>query len=204
MLCEGDTEEIAIRHFVRRQWEADSLSAVGLHPINLNGKLEDIFDYAPRYARDAQVVAVFALVDLYGMNRVKHDDLDDLDAKVARVTRWLNDGLPAGLRQCLHPHVSVHEVEAWLLAEGKCLALRLRDNSIEPDPQAEVRNFLEPPSRRLDALFKSHRQGDGYRKIKDGTPLWKCADFAIVYKMCRYFRLFYDDLKAVAQETLSK
>lgn len=36
ILCEGDTEEIAIKHFVRRQWEADGLRAIGLHPINLS------------------------------------------------------------------------------------------------------------------------------------------------------------------------
>jgi hypothetical protein len=64
ILCEGDTEEIAIKHFIRRQWEADGLRAIGLHPINLNGKLEDVFAYVPRYRRDSQVIAVFTIIDL--------------------------------------------------------------------------------------------------------------------------------------------
>jgi hypothetical protein len=32
--CEGDTAEIAIKHSISRQWEADGLRAIGLHPIN--------------------------------------------------------------------------------------------------------------------------------------------------------------------------
>jgi len=71
ILCEGDTEEIALRHFIRRQWETDGLRTIGLHPINLNGKLEEVFSYVPRYRLDSQVIAVFTLIDLYGMDRVQ-------------------------------------------------------------------------------------------------------------------------------------
>jgi hypothetical protein len=36
ILCEGDTEESAIEHFIKRQWEVDGLEEIGLHPINLD------------------------------------------------------------------------------------------------------------------------------------------------------------------------
>ena len=93
ILCEGDTEEIAVKHFIRRQWDAEGLRAIGLHPINIGGKLEDVFAYVPRYRRDPQVIAVFTLVDLYGMNRVQHDSQDTLADKVARVKAWLRANL---------------------------------------------------------------------------------------------------------------
>lgn len=198
-MCEGETEEISIRHFVRRQWEADGLSAVGLHPINLGGKLEDIFAYVPRYRLDSRVVAVFTVIDLYGMNRVRHGQHDELADKVARVKHWLRDGVDASLSSYFHPHVSVHEVEAWVLAEGECLARRLKDSSISPESNAEGLDFINPPSRRIDALCRSHRHGDGFHKINDGTPLFKCLQFGPVYGNCRYFREFYDDIKSVGQ-----
>lgn len=202
ILCEGETEELAVKHFVRRQWGSDGLRAVGLHPINLGGKLEDVFEYAPRYRRDSQVIAVFTLIDLYGMSRVQHAVYDELADRVARVKTWLWDDYKADLRSFFHPHVSVHEVEAWLLAEGECLAQRLKDAKIQPDRSAETLDFSNPPSKRVDSLFESRRGGDGYHKINDGTPLFKCLQFRPVYETCGHFRDFYDELKAVGQTAL--
>ncbi|MGH7598363.1 MAG: DUF4276 family protein [bacterium] len=204
ILCEGDTEEIAIKHFIRRQWEADGLRAIGLHPINLNGKLEDVFAYVPRYRRDSLVIAVFTIIDLYGMNRVKHGSQDSLADKVTRIKTWLRKNFEIDTTGFFYPHVSVHEVEAWLLAEGECLAKRLKDAKIQPNPNAEIQNFDNHPSKCIDGLFKHHRHGDGYHKINDGIALFKCLQFEPVYKTCQYFREFYDELRSVARAILEK
>ncbi len=204
ILCEGDTEEIAVKHFIHRQWDAEGLRAIGLHPINIGGKLEDVFAYVPRYRRDPQVIAVFTLVDLYGMNRVQHDSQDTLADKVARVKAWLRGNLGSVYTDFFYPHVSVHEVEAWLLAEGECLAKRLKDAKIQPNPNAEIQNFDNHPSKRIDNLFKLHRHNDGYHKINDGTALFKCLTFGSVYKTCQYFREFYDELRSVGRAILEK
>lgn len=201
ILCEGETEEIAVEHFIRRQWEADGLKAIGLHKINLQGKLEDIFEYVPRYRRDSRVVAVFSLIDLYGMNRVKHNPDDDLAQKVSRAKKWQLDNFEPSF---FHPHISVHEIEAWLLAEGDCVAQRLKDSKVVPDKNAESKNFDNPPSKRIDTLFKSNRRGDGYHKKIDGLPLFKCLSFQPVYDSCKHFREFYDNLKAVGMSTLKQ
>lgn len=201
ILCEGETEEIAVKHFISRQWEVDGLRTVGLHPINLASKLEDVFDYVPRYRRDPQVIAVFALIDLYGMNRVQHRAHDELADKISRVKTWLRKNYGDDLMSFFYPHVAVHEVEAWLLAEGKCLAKRLKDLNIQPDPNAETKNFIDYPSKHIDSLFKS-RRGDGYHKTNDGSPLFKCLQFEPVYDTCQYFREFYNQLKSVGQSAL--
>lgn len=200
VLCEGDTEEIAVKHFIRRQWEVDGLKSVGLHPINLRGKIEDVFEYVPRYRRDPKVIAVFTLIDLYGMNRVQHKADEELAVKVARVKDWLRRDFDTAF---FYPHISVHEVEAWLLAEGECLSQRLKDPKIQPDPNAETKNFDNPPHERIDALFKSRRSGDGYHKINDGAPLFRCLQFQPVRASCRYFREFYDELKSVGSSALN-
>jgi hypothetical protein len=109
--------------------------------------------------------------------------------------------LSAKTRQKFRPHLSVHEVEAWLLADGLCLAKRLNDQTIQPDPYAETRNFENPPSRRLQTLFQKTRS-KSYLKIQDSTVLFQDADFATVYASCPYFKAFYDELKAVAEANL--
>jgi hypothetical protein len=197
VLCEGDTEEVAVRHFVTRQWHADNLRSVSLRPVNLSGKLQHIGVKAKLF-HEEDVRAVFTLVDLYGMERVSHDPNDPLQAKVIRVTNWLARQVDHPRTRDFFPHVSVHETEAWLLAEGLALARRLGDARIGPEDNAEVKNFQKPPSTRLHELFRSRRRGDGYHKISDGVPLFKALQFDPVYKSCRYFAAFYDDLKSVA------
>jgi hypothetical protein len=85
------------------------------------------------------------------------------------------------------------------LAEGKALSRRLGDASIAPDPQAELKNFMKPPSQRINEYFLRSRK-TRYRKIADGQPLFSKIAFQPVYDSCQYFRKFYDDLKAAARQ----
>lgn len=200
VLCEGDTEELAIRHFVRRQWRlAEEFGSVGLHAVNLNGRLQDVGVKARLYLDDKEVLGVFTLVDLYGMDRVVHRPDDDLDIKVRRVLDWLRSSLEHARSAAFFPHAGVHETEAWLLAEGIALARRLGDPSIQADPQAESKKFQKPPSKIINELFLKRRPGDRYQKIRDGRPLFDALKFEPVYQSCRYFRSFYDNLKSVAR-----
>lgn len=200
ILCEGDTEEISIKHFLRRQWDKDGLSAVGLQPINLNGKLEDVFSFVPLYRRDSRVGGVFTMIDLYGMTRVTHGPYDEIDVKVERVKKWFKDRLGSDFSSFFNPHLCVHEIEAWFLAEGNCLSKRLNDPNVRPEPNAESQNFGNHPSRKIDRLFKS-RRGVPYDKINDSTALFKCLEFDPIYSTCHYFKLFYDAL-AILGKTL--
>ncbi|MGA8740724.1 MAG: DUF4276 family protein, partial [Terracidiphilus sp.] len=117
ILCEGRTEELAIRFFILKQWARDGLSSVGLDHVNLRGHLDKVAPYARNYLDDPEVLAVFTLVDLYGMTNVTDPQNDDLEARVRRVQTWLHDPLREHKRtKFFVPHVSVHEVEAWILA----------------------------------------------------------------------------------------
>jgi hypothetical protein len=199
VLCEGKTEERAIRFFVARQWALDGLSAVGLDRVDLRGHLDKVAPFARNHLDEPEVLAVFTLIDLYGMTSVTHPANDELDAKVQRVQNWLRDRLGQHKRaDYFVPHVSVHEVEAWILAEGAALARRLGDPWIRPDPQAEVKNFQNPPSRRMSELFLKSK-GRHYQKIEDGEPLFSQMEFQPVYTSCPYFRKFYDDLKVAGR-----
>jgi hypothetical protein len=198
VLCEGDTEELAVRHFIAPQWKSEGLGSVGLQPRNLNGKPQNAGKFARLYLDEREVLAVFTLVDLQGTIQVVHKRQDGLDAKVQRVRAWLRGQVTHSRASQFFPHVCVHQIEAWILAEGRQLAKRLGDPKIGPDADAEFKNFQSPPSERLNRLFLKIRSVR-YNKIADGTPLFKAMQFGPVYKSCRYFREFYDDLKAVGQ-----
>ena len=198
VLCEGKTEELALRYFIVKQWQSDGLGSVGLGAVNLRGKSPNSGRFATRYLDDREVLAVFTLVDLQGLTQVVHQPQDDLELKVQRVQGWLHAQLNHPRASDFFPHVCVHQTEAWILAEGGALATRLNDPGIEPDPDAELKDFQNPPSERLNKLFlriKSRR----YNKVRDGTPLFSEMEFTPVYNSCRYFRGFYDDLTAVGR-----
>jgi len=164
----------------------------------LDGKLEQVGTKACLYLDDPEVLGVFTLIDLYGMNRVKHSAEDSLDSKVKRVREWLKGRIGHARANDFFPHLSVHEIEAWMFAEGSALATRLADPGTKPDNGAESRNFQNPPSKPLNELFLHSRLKRSYHKITDGRPLFSKMEFDPVYKTCRYFREFYDDLTAVA------
>lgn len=199
VLCEGKTEERAVRYFVARQWAAEGLASVGLDRKDLHAHLEKVGTFASNYLDERDVLAVFTLIDLYKMTRVRHEPADQPDTKVERVRRWLTDQVKHPRAPDFYPHVSVHEVEAWILAEGTALATRLHDANITADREAESRNFQKPPSARLNELCRTKKKRS-YQKIEDGEPLFSKMEFQPVYSSCRYFRAFYDDLKRVANQ----
>lgn len=200
VLCEGNTEEIALRNFIGPRFDSDGFRSIGLRSHNLEAKIEDIFDLAPRYRKDRGVIAVFTLLDLYGLNRVSFPKDATLQQKVDAAKRWLRSNTLGVDAEFFHPHLSVHETEAWLLAEGASLGERA-GVKLKPAPNAEEINFDQPPSKRVNDCFSKRRDG-GYRKITDAPPLFKRLAFDPVHKTCRYFREFYDDLASVARRAL--
>lgn len=198
ILCEGTTEKIAVDSFFKNLLKKEDLGTIKLRAINLKGKTKkDIPKKTQRYYLDEKPrpIAVFTLIDLYGFN-IKYGTKDSLGEKVDRVTKWLRDevkkrakGIPENF---FHPHVSVHEIEAWFFAEGKALKERL-GASIKPDPKAEEKNFDNPPKKRINRLFRENI-GKSYREKLDASSLFKNLNHNTLHNNCFYYRKFYDDL----------
>jgi hypothetical protein len=121
VLCEGNTEELALRYFIAKQWQSDGLGSVGLGSVNLRGKPPNSGGFATRYLDDREVLAVFTLVDLQGLTQVVHQPQDNVELKVQRVQGWLHAQLKHPRASDFFPHVCVHQTEAWILAEGGAL-----------------------------------------------------------------------------------
>jgi len=201
ILCEGETDVLAVKHFIRRQWENDGLKSIGLHADNLQAKLEDVFVKVPLYLKNPKVIAVFTLIDLHKMNRVIHSPCSSIEDKIQKARDWLKNQFSHDLFKKFFPHLSVHEVEAWILAEGVSLQERLK-SSIPIENNAEEIDDQNPPKSRLNDLFHKCVKKEGFKEIRDGTPLFQSLDFQAVYQRCSYFRHFYDELKRVGMTAL--
>lgn len=204
VLCEGDSEENAINYFIKKQWEADFLDEVGLHTVNLRGHFEKVASKANLYLLDQKVIAVFTLIDLHEFKRVRLPHSRSLNERATAARQWLSNGVKNNLKSRFHPHLSVYEVEAWILAEGIALQSRLRNKSIKPESNAEEKNDQDPPKNRLNKIFHSNGRKPGFQEIIDGRYLFSKLEFQRVYSSCPYFHAFYDDLKDIAQRALSR
>lgn len=125
ILCEGDTEVIAVKSFLRPQLDRDGLKSIGLPLINLKAKFGDIADKTERSKKDARVVAVFTLIDLYGLRGPSYPKAVSVAQKRSIARDWLQSQVPSVDAEFFHPHFAVHDIEAWLLAEGTALGSRL-------------------------------------------------------------------------------
>ena len=199
ILCEGETEVLAVKHFIQRQWEKDGLKSIGLQTDDLRAKLDDVYTKVPLHLKNPKVIAVFTLIDLYEMKRVIYGRYDPLNDKVEKAKKWLKNDYPKDILERFFPHLSVYEVEAWILGEGDALKKRLKDPEISPENNAEEKNDQNPPKARLNKIFRKHGRRDGFKEIRDGTPLFKVLNFEKVYKSCPYFRNFYDELKKIGK-----
>ena len=141
------------------------------------------------------------------LRQVKHAPYDELAAKVERVRQWLHDLVAIDATDFYYPHLSVHEIEAWFLAEGQSIKTRLGPKAqLNPRPDAESLNFDRPPARRLHELYHKHGREPGYerQKVIESTALLKNLKFSTVQKNCAHFRRFYEDLCAVGRKNLSR
>ncbi len=102
-------------------------------------------------------------------------------------------------------YFSVHELEAWLLAQPALLPPEIQPalDEIAADPE-EV-NFDEPPGRLLERLFREavnrRELRHPYRKMKHGVRFFRQLDPEIAYGKCPYLSRMLDDVLALAGQS---
>lgn len=138
---------------------------------------------------------VFGLMDLYGTVIPYPAGLHVPEARAEYLQNHLKRLVPETYRPHFHPHVAVHELEAWLLADESGLIGRLR-HSVPPWPNPEKVNFDKPPAAHVNELFRRHLKMT-YGKAVDGGRLFGKINPDIVMNKCPHFKLFIDDLMTV-------
>ena len=197
ILCEGDTEENAIKYFIRPQWDKmGELKSVALDSKTIKPK--DIHKQTKQLIENGDCDAVFLLFDLYGFPQ----ELKGLDYKEKQEYIVQKLKTESNYHDLFFPHLAVHEIEAWVLADGDTLTAYFR-NKISGENNAEEKNFQNNPSKRLNDLFNKYKH-TRYYKNSDSSALFRKLNFTSVYNNCPYFRLFYDELVKIGQEIKNK
>lgn len=207
LMVEGWTEkERVLRDFLKRWLDPQLPQPVGLRAVRFEGNsdyLDGIADKTEMYLAEDDVIAVFGLLDLYGLPSqiaATYPRDAELDEKIARARRYITNLIAEPCRDHFRQHFAVHETEAWLFSDPTIFpqAIRLPANYTE---RPEAIDFDEPPAQKLDQLWKKSC-GRGYKKTTRARNLFPCLDPALVYDKCPNFKRMMDEMHDLALERL--
>jgi hypothetical protein len=117
---------------------------------------------------------VIAITDVYtGTGQF----VDSQDAK-AKMREWV------GVNPRFHPHVALHEFEAWLLPYWNRIQTLAGSNKRAPAINPETVNHDKPPSKHLADLFRTGSKSRAYVKTRDATAILTGQDLTIAISKC--------------------
>ncbi len=200
VLCEGYTERDIVSDLFARWLNPRVTERVGFKAVRFNG-WKQLVDDAPMKAelhlRDPKVLGVIALLDLYGPTFYPPDKRDAASRREWGM-KYLKDQHPDPRYR---PHFAIHEVEAWLLPQPDLFDSRVAKKL--PGKTPEEVNFNEPPAKLLDRLYNEALKRD-YKKVVEGTKLFRSLDPAMVYAKCPAFKALADDLLDLCPASIRK
>lgn len=136
--------------------------------------------------------AVIALTDIYTGTR---EFVDAQDAK-DKMTRWVGD------ETRFHPHVALHDFEAWLLPYWSEIQALAGSNQPSPGPDPEAVNHDRPPAHRLQQVFRQGNKGRTYVKPRDAARILRNQDLAIAAAACPELKAFLNTLLSLCKGKL--
>jgi len=201
LFMEGWTEK-ELPPFLKR-WldpQIPQQKQIGIQAVRFEGVnhfLENVSIKANLHLASKDTLAVFGLLDLYGL-KLDYPKHADRDQKIAFARTEITKRIDATNRPRFRQHFAVHETEAWLLSDTRLFpTITLPANCARPE---EV-DFDEPPSRLLDRLFSQGR-GSGYKKVTMARNLIPKLDPTLVYQKCSNFKLMMDEMLSLARQAL--
>ncbi len=178
LLVEGQTEKDSAAAFLKRWLDPQLNQPVGIQVVTFTGYAElerKIVTKAKMYLegpRQAEIIAVIGLLDLYGPDFYPVDKTS-ADERYA----WGKNEFErkVGLER-FRMFFAVHEFEAWLLSQPEIFPREVRN--ILPTTktaQPERVNFNEPPAKLLDRIYRQATQKN-YKKTTYGRQLFPKLD----------------------------
>lgn len=198
LFVEGHTEK-ALPEFLKRWLDPRLPQPIGIKPVRFEG-WRDFYDEISKKVElnltgkaGKDVVGAVGVLDLYGPT------IYPVDKTTAHERyAWGKQHLEAKVS---HPryrqHFAVHETEAWLLSSPSILPAEVRAALPGKCAKPETVNFDTPPAKLLDRLYRD-RLRRGYRKVIDGTNLFRALDPSVAYEKCSHLKLLLDDMLAMA------
>jgi hypothetical protein len=180
ILCEGDTEQEVLTHFLRPFWEKRFDSANVLNYRGNGGLKNNFARDTHRELNKAPELSILCLVDLYeepfGLFRGKMTRAEGFEA----VRAYIYSLVDSRFHHRFGAFPIVMEIETWLLADEKAMA----KYGGQSDPNPEM---VEHPAERLKKLRPN------YNNRINGKNLFGFASAKRVYDdNCAHFRLLAD------------
>ncbi len=200
LFVEGYTEEKAVAPFLKRWLDPRLEQPIGIQTVRFDGWAEMVRDI-PKQAKDylnapkGDVVAVIALLDLYGLQLPYPPHSDTVAQKIVWATAHLEQKVgDARFRQFF----AVHETEAWLLSQPTVFPGEIARSLHSKAQMPETVNFDEPPAKLLERLYKSET-GRSYKKVTQAYNLFAKLDSEIAYAKCPQLQALLDTLLEIAK-----
>lgn len=199
LFVEGETERKALPDFFRRWLDGKLSHPVGIQVVKFEGWAELVKDTpkkARMYLQQPDVIAVIALLDLYGPtffpgNKREADERfewarKDIEGKVGE--------------KRFRQFFAVHEVEAWLLSNPSIfphdLMQAVKSKSLRP----ELVNLDEPPSVFLERVYLQYTKRT-YKKVTHGKDLFDKLDPEEACSKCPRLKQLLDEMLVLAIAT---
>ncbi len=201
LFVEGHTEQKALPDFLRRWLDPKLNQRIGIQVVRFEGwsqLLKDSPIKAGMYMKRQDVIAVIALLDLYGptihADRAKGvcDCYDETKRKIEA------DVCCPGF----HQFFAVHETEAWLLSDPMIFPAEVRSAFPGKVQNPEEVNFDQPPSKLLDSIYRS-KTGHTYKKVTQGRELFGKLNPEMAYRKCPHLKDLLDEMLRMAKEKCS-
>ena len=200
MFVEGHTEKKIISPFLKRWLDARLDQRVGIKVVRFDGWSEMVKDLRVKASMHLrapsadQIIAVIALLDLYGPN-IYPDGLTSARKRMNWAVKELEGQVG---EERFRMFFAVHEIEAWLLSDPDIFPPSVARAFPGKVQQPESVNFNEPPAKLLDRLYQS-KQKKHYKKVVDGSILFKKLGPDRVYEKCPVFGRMMDEMLSLAK-----
>jgi hypothetical protein len=189
ILVEGETERVflpKLREFLQPRLEGkmprlDSVPHDGRIPTGekLKRVVERLLDDRQRPAD-----AVIALTDVY-TGTPEFSTAEDAKNKMHA---WV------GNEPRFHPHVALHDFEAWLLPFWTDIQRLADSNRASPGPCPEKVNHGNPPAHRIKDVFLHGRRRTAYVKPRDAQRILRGKDLMDSAQACPELKAFLNTI----------
>ncbi len=136
--------------------------------------------------------AVIALTDVYtGSNPPEFPTAEDAKNKMRD---WV------GPEPRFHPHVALHDFEAWLLPYWEKIKNLTGSNHKAPGPNPEKVNHARSPAYWLAEEFRTGPKTLGYVKTRDAGRILKDEDLMVAINACPELKAFVNTILSVCDK----
>jgi hypothetical protein len=193
LLVEGKTETAflpSLRKFLERQLAG---SMPRLDPVPYDGRIptsEKLRRVVNHLLNDSRRPAdhVIALTDVY--TGTHPPEFPTAAAAKKKMREWV------GAERRFHPHVALHDFEAWLIPYWPLIQQLSGHNRTAPAANPETVNHDNPPADRIREIFRIGTCRDAYVKPRDAARILRDSDLALAVSKC-------SELKALVNTILS-